>query len=121
MSHIFPILIRAFLAAAFVLGGVITHANSVVHASASDFGSHEHLTHAGATSDSVDFGHTDKGDPSRTLGLCIDAHCCTPGVYTTAQDVQRHSPSCGKFVFELSSNYALSVALSLLKPPRAIT
>ncbi len=121
MSRICPRLIRFFLAAVFVFGGVITHADSVVYASASNFGvAHEHVTHADATPDSVDFSDTDKGDPSHTLGLCLDAHCCTPAVHTAAQDGLRHSLESGKLVFGPASNYALSVALSLLKPPRAI-
>ncbi|HZJ12528.1 MAG TPA: hypothetical protein VFD26_07750 [Methyloceanibacter sp.] len=118
MNRICPSLTRVFLAAIFVLGSVITHA-SVVHAGLSV--THENVSHAGATPGSVDFTDTDKGDPSHALGLCIDAHCCTPAVHTAAQDVQRHSLESGKLVFGLASNYALSLPLSLLRPPRAIT
>jgi hypothetical protein len=122
MRRICPRLIRLFLAAVFVFGGVFMHAGSVVYASSSNFGVvHEHVNHAETTPDSVDFSDTNEGDPSHALGICLDAHCCTPAVHTAAQNLQRYLLESGKLVFGPGSNYALSVAVFLLKPPRAIT
>jgi hypothetical protein len=128
MSYVLPRLIRLSLAAVLVFGGFIAHAGSVVHAASNGFGiAHGHVnTVKGASvpvqSGSIDLFVSDAGtdDPGHAPGFCIDAHCCTPAVHI-AIHVLRHSVESGKLVFGPASNYALSVALSLLKPPRVIT
>lgn len=130
MNRIFPRLIRLFLATTLIFVGVITHTGSVVHSASSVFSvPHEHVSPAAAKaaglpaqSGSINFfeSETDTGDPSHALGLCLDAHCCTPAVQMTAQDVLRPPLTSGKPVIAATSNYALSVANSLLRPPCAI-
>ncbi len=121
MSRIFPQLIRLFLAAALIVGGVLIHVDLAAHADSSDAGvAHGH---AGQVPDpgSAGLSEDDQDGPSHALGFCIDAHCCAPAVHVASHDGLRHSLESGKPVFGPAPNYALSVALSLLKPPRAIT
>ena len=128
MSRTFPRLIHLFLAVVFVFVSVIAHAGSVGHAASGDFGvPHERVAHAEAEatglparSGSIDPAESDKNDPSHALGICMDAHCCTPAVQMTAQDVLRHALRSGKGVIAAASDYALSIAHPLLRPPRTI-
>lgn len=129
MNYFLLRLIRLSMAAVLVLGGVIAHAGSVVKAPSSDLHiRHEHVdTVKGARvpvqSGSINLLVSDVGtddDPGHTPIFCIDAHCCAPVVHVVVYDVQRHSPERAKLAFGPASSYALSVALSLLKPPRII-
>ncbi len=128
MSCTFLRLAHLFLAAALVFAGVIAHADSVVHAASGDFGvAHEHVAHAEAEatsltarSGSIDLAKSVENDPSHALGICLDAHCCTPAVQMTARDVLRHALESGKYVITAASDYALSIAHPLLRPPRTI-
>lgn len=119
MSRISKRLIRVFLAAALVFCGVVTHMGSVAHAAELGF-AHEHMSHAEVTPGSDDLQDSDKDEPGHALGLCMDAHCCTPAVQMASQDTLLHPLTSGKLAAAVPSNYALAVALSLLKPPRAI-
>jgi hypothetical protein len=121
MDRIFPRLLRLFLAAALIVGGALVHLDSAAHADSSDAGvAHGHASHEGDPG-SADLSKDDQDSPSHALGFCIDAHCCTPAVHIAAHDGLRHPLESGKLVFGPASNYSLSVALSLLNPPRAIT
>lgn len=121
MRPVFPRLIRLFLATALVFGSVVTHAGSVVHAASNDSGiAHEHVSHTEAMPDLVDLADSNTSDPSHALGFCLDAHCCTPAVHMTAPDVPRRAPESGQRIIGNPSNYALSLAHCILKPPRAI-
>lgn len=121
-------LIRLFLSGIFVLGSVLTHAGSVVHAAPGGFGvAHEHVSHAEAPtaslfgqSSTVDFADPSKDDPGHVAGFCLDAHCCTPAVHMAAQDGLSHTPEGDELAIGTASNYALSLARSLLRPPRSI-
>ena len=116
-----PRLISVFLAATLVLAGLITHVGSVAHAASSDAGiAHEHVGQVEEVGP-IDLVKPDTDDQSHTLGFCLDAQCCTPAVQMAAQDVVRHALESGKLAIAGTSNYALSIADSLLKPPRAIT
>jgi hypothetical protein len=131
MSRICPLMIRLFLAVTLILGGVLTHVGSVVHAAASSEFAVPH-GHASPTeakgvsfpaeSSSIDLPEpqSDTDDPSHALGLCIDAHCCTPAVHLAGQDLVRHLLESDKLLLAAQPDYALSVAYSLLRPPRAI-
>jgi hypothetical protein len=120
MGRIFPQLIRLFLAATLVVGGIFVHADAAAHAASSDLGvPHSHSTHA-ETSDATDFGTPHNTDPSHALGFCVDAHCCAPAVHMSAQCALWQSLESGKLAIGTSPDYALSVADSLLRPPRAI-
>ena len=131
MSRICPRLIRLFLAVTLILGGVLTHVGSVVHAASSEFAvPHGHASPMEAKgvsfpaeSSSINLlePQSDTDDPSHALGLCIDAHCCTPAVHLAGQDLVRHSLESRKLVLADQPDYAFSVTDSLLKPPRAIT
>lgn len=116
-----PRLMSVFLAAALVLSGLITHVGSVAHAASSDAGiAHEHLGQVDEAGP-IDLAKPDTEDPSHALGFCIDAHCCTPAVHMTGQDEARHTLESGKLAIAGTANYALSIADSLLRPPRTIT
>jgi len=118
MSRNFPQVMRLFLAATLIVGGVLVHLDSVAHSS--DAGvAHGHAGHKGDPG-SVDLSKDDQDGPSRGLGVCLDAHCCTPAVHAATQDALRHTLESGRLGLAAASDYALSVAYSLLKPPRAI-
>ena len=120
MGRIFPQLIRLFLVATVVVGGIFVHAVAAAHAASSDFGAaHSHSTQA-ETPDATDPGIPDNTDPSHALGFCVDAHCCAPAVHMAGQSAPWQSLESGKLTFGASPDYALSVADSLLRPPRAI-
>ena len=120
MNPILPQLLRLFLAAALIVGGVLVHADSAAHADSSDAdAAHGHAGHA-ADLGSVDLSNDDQESPSHALGFCIDAHCCTPALHLAGQDLVRHSLESGKLVLDDQPDYAFSVTDSLLKPPRAI-
>jgi hypothetical protein len=125
MGHTFSQIARLFLAAALVCGGVITHAGSVTHATSSHPGAtHEHVIPAEAKLVGLiaqnDLSKSDREAPSHGLGICLDAHCCTPAVSAASRYALLHPLESGGFGFAAASDYALSVAYSLLKPPREI-
>jgi hypothetical protein len=120
MGRILPKLIRLFLIATLMAGGIFVHAGSVVHAASGDLGvGHNHSSHA-ETSNATDARAPDGTDPSHALGFCVDAHCCAPAVQAN-QSILRQSLETGKLLIGASPDYALSVTDSLLRPPRAIT
>lgn len=95
------------------------HATTFAHAASSQVDVlHEHSGHG-------EFGFVDRsGDDHKgsgdLRGFCVEAHCCAPAVDIASYDVLRHFLAGGKLVFGPASNYALSIALSLLRPPRTI-
>lgn len=101
-------------------GGFSVHADAASHAASNDADIvHSHAAQA-ETSDAADFGTPEDTDPSHALGFCIDAHCCAPAVHMAGQSAPWRSQESGKLTIGASPDYALSVAHSLLKPPRAI-
>ena len=129
MRRLLPRLICLLLAAAISIGGLASHAGSALHAAPG---------HAsGSSSESRDTGSLAAapadlaGDVFLTAadcdgaghglgGFCIEARCCAPAVQIAAPDVTRPGFESGKHVIGARDDYALSVAYSLLKPPRAI-
>lgn len=119
MGRIFPQLIRLFLAATIVVGGIFVHMGSAAHATSSFGVSHAHSGHS-EKSDVTNLAKSDESVPSHALGFCIDAHCCTPAVHMAPQNGLRQSLERGRLVIAASPDYALSITDSLLRPPRAI-
>jgi hypothetical protein len=106
-----------FLAAAVTIGGVMGHATTFAHAAPGQGGVlHDHSGHG--EHGAVDRSGEDQNGSGHTRVICVDAHCCAPAVHIASQDILRHPLAGGKLVVGPASNYALSIALSLLKPPR---
>ncbi len=125
MNGLLPRLMSLFLAAAIAIGGVSSHAASVLHITPGHgaAGVNADALAAAAPDHGVDvvWAASDCDGAGHGFGgFCFEAQCCAPAVELAAYHVSRPGFEGGKHVIGDPGIYALSVTYSLLKPPRAI-
>lgn len=139
-----PRLLCLLLAVAMSVGGVTSHAGAVLHLAPGHSGGPSAATEDAAAEDAAAqdadadgaavlaiaaTGHAGDvvwaapdcdGAGHGLGGFCFEAQCCAPAVEMAACGVSRPAFEGGEHVIGDPGTYALSVAYSLLKPPRAI-